>query len=241
MGGAVRPYCLTWGQTTVEVMQIMATSFKRSHACTAALSNPNPVAGHGQPTSPPETLGHSWTSLGQSVVGSLLLSPGSWCTQAFVCALQESVSPVLCKFWRLYGGINGDLLQVGLGTQVYCTQSPCPCSSLLPPIPLQETLKHSFGSVSGSWCTQGVFEHSKHLWRVWGLILNAIFPLLPSCWGFSFALGCGVSFFGWDPTFPVVGCSAVSLNFGVLTGEDEFFQEKMSWFKFILSIYMHCI
>jgi len=31
-------------------------------------------------------------------VGSLLLSPGSWCTQGFVCALQESVSWVLCKF-----------------------------------------------------------------------------------------------------------------------------------------------
>ena len=31
----------------------------------------------------------------QSLVGSLLLSPGSWCSQRFVCALQESVSPVL--------------------------------------------------------------------------------------------------------------------------------------------------
>ena len=35
---------------------------------------------------------HSWASLAQSLVGSLLLSPGSWCTQAFVCSLQESVS-----------------------------------------------------------------------------------------------------------------------------------------------------
>ena len=33
-------------------------------------------------------------SLGQSLVGSLLLSPGSWCTQDFVCTLQESVSLV---------------------------------------------------------------------------------------------------------------------------------------------------
>ena len=43
----------------------------------------------------------SWTptgSLGQSLVGSLLLFPGSWCTQGFVCALQEFLSPVLCKF-----------------------------------------------------------------------------------------------------------------------------------------------
>ena len=34
-----------------------------------------------------------WVSL---LWGSLLLSPGSWCTQGFVSALQESVSPVLC-------------------------------------------------------------------------------------------------------------------------------------------------
>ena len=31
-------------------------------------------------------------SLGQSLVGSLLLSPGSWCIQGSVCALQESIS-----------------------------------------------------------------------------------------------------------------------------------------------------
>ena len=122
----------TWGQTMVEVMKIMATSFKGSHACTATLSAPNPAAGHCQPMPPLETPGHSWASLGQSLVGSLLLSPGSWCTQGSVYALQESVSPVLCKFWRLYGGVNGDLPQGGIcHTQVCCTQSPCPCGSPL--------------------------------------------------------------------------------------------------------------
>ena len=44
----------------------------------------------------------------------MLLSPGSWCTQSFVCALQESVSLVLCEFWWLHGGVNGDLLPRGL-------------------------------------------------------------------------------------------------------------------------------
>ena len=43
----------------------------------------------------PNTLSQS---LAQSLMGSLLLSPGSWHTQDFVCALQESVSPVLWKF-----------------------------------------------------------------------------------------------------------------------------------------------
>ena len=79
--------------------------FKRSHVHTATLSAFNPAAGHHQPTPLPETPEHSWASLGQPLVESPLLFLGSWCTQAFVCALQESVSPVLCKFWRLYGGL----------------------------------------------------------------------------------------------------------------------------------------
>ena len=89
----------------------------------------------------------------------------------------------------------------------------------------------SLCGVPGSWCAQGIFEPSEHVWRVWCLILNAILPLLPSfwgfsfalacgisphscsspgqpllqcllsCWGFSFVLGCGISVFWWDPTF----------------------------------------
>ena len=38
--GCVPSLLFTWGQTMVEVMKIMATSFKRSHACTATLSAP---------------------------------------------------------------------------------------------------------------------------------------------------------------------------------------------------------
>ena len=99
----------------------MVTSFKWSQACTAALSDPNPAARHCQPTPQPQTPGHSQASLGQSLMGqSLLLSSGSWHTEAFICALQESVPPGLCKFWRLYGGVNGNLLQDGLRhSQVY--------------------------------------------------------------------------------------------------------------------------
>ena len=42
-------------------------------------------------TVPPlETPGHSQASLIQSLMGALLLSPGFWCAQGFVCALQES-------------------------------------------------------------------------------------------------------------------------------------------------------
>ena len=62
----------------VEVMKIMATSFKRSHAHTAVLSSPNPEAGHHQPMPLTETPVHSWACLGQHLVGSLLfLGPGA--------------------------------------------------------------------------------------------------------------------------------------------------------------------
>ena len=182
----------------------MVTFFKRSHAYTATLSAPNSAVGHRQLTPPLETPEHSRARLGQSLMGSLLLSPGSWCTQGSVCALQESVSPVLCKFWWLYGGVNGDLLQEGLcHTQVCCIQSPCPC-----PRPLltcaftgdtQTQFWLSLCGVSGSWCTQGLFEHSERLWRLWALILNTVAPptvllgllLCPWAWGI---------FFSWDPT-----------------------------------------
>ena len=176
-----------------------------------------------------ETLGHSQARLGQSLMGSLRLSPGSWCAQGSVCALQESVSPVLCKFWQLCevnGRVNGDLLQEGLcHAQVCSTQSPCPCGSpMLTCTSIGDTQTQfclSLCGVSGSWCAQCLFEPSKHLWWVWGLIRNAISPLLPSCWGFSFALGCEVSFFGGIQHSPVDGCSAASCNLGVLAGEGE--------------------
>ena len=97
--GCVPSLWCTWGQTMVEVTKIMglpdssdgkasACSLgdlgsipglersQRSYACTATLSAPNPAAVHGQPTSLLETPGHSQASLGQSLVGSLLLSPG---------------------------------------------------------------------------------------------------------------------------------------------------------------------
>ena len=186
---------------TIVVMKIMATSFKRSHACTTTTA-PNPAAGHHPPMPLLETPGHSQASLGQSFVQSLLLSPGSWCAQDFVCALQESVSPVLCKFWWLYGGVNGDLLQEGLcHTQVCSTQSPCPCGRpLLTCTSSGDTQTHKGRSDSVSVGSSGVhkvlFDPSEHVWWVWGLILNAISSLLLSCWGFSFALECGVSFFG---------------------------------------------
>ena len=170
----------------VEVMRIMATTFRRPHARTAALSAPSPAAGNCQPMPPQETPGHSRATLGQSLAGSLLPSPGSWCAQGSVCALQDSVSPVLCKFWRLYGGVNGDLLQEGLcHTRACCTQSTGLCGRpLLTHTSAGDTQTQFWLSlcvgVSRSCYAQGLFEPSEYLWWVWGVILNTILPLLPS-------------------------------------------------------------
>ena len=193
----------------VEVIKILVTSFKRSHACTAALSAPDCVPGH-RCTNPCllwrllDAHQQVWVCL--SLVGSLLLSPWSWCTEGFVCALQESVSPVLCKFWQLYGKVNGNLLHEGLcHIQVCCPQNPWPCGRPLLTHTSSgdtQTLRGRSGSVSVE--SPGVhdvlFEPSEHLWWVWGLILNMISPLLPFCWGFSSVLGHGIYFFLLDPT-----------------------------------------
>ena len=77
---------------------------------------------------------------------------------------------------------------------------PLPCSRpLLTRTSAEDTqtLKVRSCSVSvGSPGTHKVlFELFEHLWCVWGFILSVISPLLPSCWDFSFALGCGISFF----------------------------------------------
>ena len=77
-----------------------------------------------QPTPLLETPGYLQASLGQSLVGSLLLSPGSWCTR-FCLYPPRVYFPVLCKFWQFCGGVNGSLLQEGLcHTHVPCLLHP---------------------------------------------------------------------------------------------------------------------
>ena len=51
---------------------------------TVVVNDTDPVAGHCQFTSPLETPGHFQASLAQSLVGSLLLSPGSWCIKVLL-------------------------------------------------------------------------------------------------------------------------------------------------------------
>ena len=57
-------------------------------------------------------------------------------------------------------------------------RGPVPMAGHCWPVPLQETLKGRSGSVSvgslGPRAYKVLFEASKHLWQVWGLILNAV-------------------------------------------------------------------
>ena len=97
----------------------------------ATLSAPDPAAGHH----PPMPTKGSWALTGKSgSVSCGVTAPFSWVlvhTRFYLCP-SSVYFPVLCKFWWLYGGVNGDLLQEGLcHTQVCCTQSPRPCGSPL--------------------------------------------------------------------------------------------------------------
>ena len=131
MGGAVfPPCCLTWVKTMVELMKILVTFSKRSHACTATLSVSDPAAGHHWPMPPSVTLGHSQSSLGQSLVGSLHLSPGSFCAQDFVV---PSKSLFLKSCVSSEGSVLGLMVPPPRGLM------PHPCLLWPEPLPLWQT------------------------------------------------------------------------------------------------------
>ena len=72
----------------------------------------------------------SWTLMGKSgSVSCGVIAPFFWvlvCTKFCLC-LPRVCFPVLSKFWRLCGGVRGNLLYEGLcHTEVCCTQSPSP-------------------------------------------------------------------------------------------------------------------
>ena len=169
-----------------------------------------------QPRPPPETPGHSQASLSQSLVGSLLLSPGSWCTQGLF-VLSKSL------FWWLYGG-----LMMTSSKRTYAIPRP---AAPRPPTPVavhcrlvspQETLTHSNTGLSQSlWGAQGFVRalqaslvgmafDSKHDFVSLTILLRLL--LCPWTWGI---------FFWWDPTFSCRMFLPVGCDFGVLAGENE--------------------
>ena len=123
-------------------MKITPTSFKRPHACTSTLSAPSPAAGHQRLMPLPQTLGHLQASLHQSLVGSLLLSPGSWCTQVSVCAHQESVSQsCVGSDGSMVGSMATSSKKAYAIPKSAAPRAPAPAAVHCWPVPPQKTLK----------------------------------------------------------------------------------------------------
>ena len=79
MGGTVFPPCsLAWGLYGRGNGDLLQKDFYQhtSTPRTVVVSAPDPIASHCQPIPTPETPKHSQASLTQSLVESLLLSPG---------------------------------------------------------------------------------------------------------------------------------------------------------------------
>ena len=147
----------------VEVMKIMVTSLKRSHACTAKLSAPNPAAGHHDPRLHwrlPDTHRQVRDSLLWGHC-SFLLGPGA---QGSVCALQESISQ---------SGVSSGGSMVGLMAtsskranaipRSAAPRAPVPEADHRRPVPPQERLTVLSQSLWGPW----VLVHTRFAWALW--------------------------------------------------------------------------
>ena len=162
----------TWGQTTVEVMKIMGTSFTRSHAFPATLNAPNPAAGHHRPTPPwrlLDTHGHVWVSLlwGRC---SILLGPGA---HKVLFVPSKSLFPQSC--------VSSGSSMVGLmatsSKRAYAIprsaapRAPVPVAVHCWPIPPQRDTQTQFClrpcSFFESWCAKGMFEPFE-----WGMVFD---------------------------------------------------------------------
>ena len=158
MGEAVfPPCCLIWGQTRGN--ENNDNLLQKVPCCSQC---PHPWS---RPPLTHTSAGNSWTLMDMSGSASCgVTAPFSWVlvhTRFCLCPPRVCFL-VLCKFWHFYGGVNGNFLQEGwCHTQVCCTQSPCLCGRPLPP---QETLRHSSGSVSVGWaCILCPFQDCKEI------------------------------------------------------------------------------
>ena len=148
------------------------------------------MADHCWPTSLPETPGHLLASLGQSVLGSL----GSGVHKVLFVP-SKSLFPQSCV--SSVGSIVG--LMATSSKRAYAIsrsavpKAPAPAAAHCWPAPPQEILKHS--SVSVSVGSLGPGAHKVCLSPLSISDGNGVFDskleftLLPSCWGFFFALG----------------------------------------------------
>ena len=196
MGGAVFPSIyLTRGQTTVEVMKIMVTSFSRSHACTAALSAPSPAAGPRPPTPPQRPLGtpgQVWVSLSWGHC-PFLLGPG---VHKVLFVPSKSLFAQSCV--SSGGSVVTSSKRACVTPRSTAPRAPAIGAGHSCPVPPQETLTLKGRSGSDSVASPGehkvLLEPSECRWQEWGLVPNVILPLLPSCWSSPLSLDMGYHF-----------------------------------------------
>ena len=117
--------------------------------CPQSCSRPPPTHVFAEDSRTPADM----SSMGFTVPSSLVL------VHKVLLCHPRVYFPALCKFWQLYGGVNGDLLQDNLlHTQVCCIQSPCPCCRPLPTCTFigdtQTQFCFSLCGIPGSWCAQ---------------------------------------------------------------------------------------
>ena len=173
-------------------MKIMATSFKRFHAALLHSVPPTPQQATVNPHLHQRLLdahGQVWITLWGHC--SFLLGPGA---HKVLFVPFKSPFPQSCV--SSGGSMVGMMVTFSKRSSAIPAAGPCGRPLLTCTFP-GDTQSQFWLSLYGSWYTQGLFEPSETLWRLRVLSLNAILPLLPSCWGFCFVLGRG-----WcDPTF----------------------------------------
>ena len=130
----------------------------------------------------PNIYGQVWVSLLWGHCSFLLVRT------RFCLCLPRVCFPVLCKFWRLYGEVNGDLLQKGLWhTQGCCPQSPCGSSLLT--------------------CTSSGDTQTQFCLSLWVLV----------CTRYVWALWVSLAGMGFDsPSYRLAGASPLPLDMGYL-------------------------
>ena len=184
MGDCVPSLLFTWGQTMVEIMKIMVTSFKRSHACTLHSVPPALQQGTDDPRLRQRLLDthrQVWVSL---LWGhwSFLLRPG---TQGSVCALQAFISQSCVSS----GGSVVGLMATSSKRAYSLPRSTAPRAQ-----PWQQSTadlyllrRHANTVLSQSLWGLCVLVHTRYVWAIWasladtGFDSKCEFTPLPSC------------------------------------------------------------
>ena len=113
------------------------------------------------------TAGDFWTLTGKSgPVSCGVTAPSSWVLVHKVLSVpSKSLFPVLCKFWQLYGGVNGDLLKEDL-CHIQVCWIPEPFSLWQSTAELYPHRRHSntvqIQSLWGPW----VLVHTRFVWAI---------------------------------------------------------------------------